>query len=199
MSEKRPTPKTVANGKIRRPKGDFGRNLIDIFFSEGIRGVAEDVTKNVVVPGIKNMLYNSLVRGANTAIFGKDAVNPGVRVTSGESRVFISYDGLSKNVLQQTPQKPQEPKTENSYSGLVNEIIFSSQEEAVKARNEVIDRLEDYDILSVKDLCIISGVKSDWAKDSYGWHIQNLTDKDIQLIEIPGGWLLKLPKPRPIE
>lgn len=192
MSEKRPTPDKVASGKARTPKGAFGRNLIDIFFSEGIKGVAEEVATNVIIPGVKNMLYDAAVKGIGTAVYGRGNARPGAKVSAGDSRIFVSYDKLNEQ------PKQQKPIESTVYKGLVSEVLFDTRDDALRVREEIFERLEEFGVMSVRDLCSISDIKSDWAKESYGWDIDHIKAEEVEIVHVREGWLLRMPKPRAI-
>ena len=55
----------------------------------------------------------------------------------------------------------------------------------------MIDLIDEYGVVSVKDLYSYAGKKTDYTKEKYGWY--DLSNASVERVR--EGYLLKLPKP----
>jgi hypothetical protein len=187
-------PVTSATTGGKRKRG-LGRQFRSTFLGGSARDAGEYMVADVVVPAIRDMLYDALQSGLDRLIYGERA--------SGKSRSssivspnlgHFAYESITK------PTKATQQHRTLSKQGRARfdlaELIIPTKEEA----NEVIDQM--FTILSqggdvtVADLYTLTGVRPDHTDTRYGWY--SLKGSRAVRDRRRGGFILDLPDPEPL-
>lgn len=188
-------PVTSAETRGRRKKG-LGRQFKQTFFGGNAREAGEHMVTDVVVPAIRDMLYDAMQSGLDRLIYGERASNRTTRSRSIVSQNLgnVAYDALNKPTRANQQAARSLSKSARARHSL-EELVIPTRAEA----HEVIDRM--FDILSqsgdvtVADLYTLTGVRPDHTDNKWGWyHLKGA--KAVQLRQ--GGYLLDLPEPEPL-
>lgn len=188
------TPVTSATTGGRRKRG-LGRQFRSAFLGGTARDAGEFMVADVVVPAIRDMLYDALQSGLDRLIYGERASSRN-RTSSivSQNLGHFSYDSITKPT-KATQQHRTLSKQSRARHDLA-ELIIPTQKEA----NEVIDRM--FDILSqsgdvtVADLYTLTGVRPDHTDTRYGWY--SLKGSRAVRRRGGGGFVLDLPEPEPL-
>lgn len=181
-----------------RKKPGLGRRFKETFFGGTGRGAAEYAVSDVVVPGIRDMLFEAFQSGLDHLFYGDRSSGSGRRRSTASSMTsqalgHVAYDAVVKptRATQQTRTLSKRSRARHNLA----ELTISTRQEA----EEVIDRM--FDILSasgdvtVADLYSLTGVRPDHTDNKWGWY--NLKGaKAVRLRQ--GGYLLDLPEPEPL-
>jgi hypothetical protein len=174
---------------VRRKKG-LGRQFKQTFFSGTARDAAEYMVTDVVVPAIRDMLYDAMQSGIDRLIYGeKSSHRPRSSSIMSPNVGHVNYAGISAN---KPPQQQRTLSRRSRARHSLEELVIPSHQEA----NEVLDRMYDvlsrYGQVSVADLYELTGVRSEHTDVKWGW--TNLRGaKAVRLRQ--GGYLLDLPEP----
>lgn len=189
-TEPRERIEPVTSADVRRNKG-LGRRFKDTFIGGSPRDALWFMAEDVVIPAVRDTLYNAMQSGLDRLIYGEGPSRP--RRSSGlGSGSRVDYSTISTS----TTQRPRSsgPRTISRASRArhdFRELIIPSAQEA----NEVIDRM--YDILSrdgmvsVADLFELTGIQSAHTDQKWGW--TNLRGARA-IRQGRGGFILSLPK-----
>lgn len=190
------TPVTSATTGGRKKRG-LGRQFRGAFFGGTGRDAAEHAVTDVIVPGIRDMLYDALQSGLDRLIYGERASGRSTRSSSivSQNLGHFSYDSITKptKATQQHRTLSQASRARHDLA----ELIIPSKEEA----NDVIDRM--FDILSqsgdvtVADLYTLTGVRPDHTDTKWGWYSLK-GSRAVRRRQGQGGWILDLPEPEPM-
>lgn len=178
IAEKKVTKVIKGTAKIQKKGGV--RKLADVFLPEDIHTVKEHVIKDLLIPKMQNFAVEAFTAFVKGETFSK----------KGNSNTpYVSYNNYSN--------KP-DTGTEKRTSGFdYEDIVFTSRgeaEEVLTVLNEIIDQ---YQILSVMDLYDAAGVTSNnYMLNKYGWS-GNI--KYASIVHTREGYLLKMPRPRPLK
>lgn len=191
----REKPKPVTSAQTRERKQGLGRKFKQTFFGGTGRDAAEHAVTDVVVPGIRDMVYETFRSGLDHLFYGDRSTGSGRRRTTAsplttQNLGHFSYDSVIKptKATQQSTTLSRQSRARFSLA----ELVIPTRKEA----HDVIDRM--YDILSqsgdvtVADLYTLTGVRPDHTDNKWGWY--NLKGaKAVPLRQ--GGYLLDLPEP----
>lgn len=168
----------IAEGHER--KKSFMQKIAETFVMATPETIKERMWTSWIVPTVKSMLVDAL----NTFFFG-GAIDPAGR-SRGDLRVSKRsyndyYDGGSRRRDERAVQ--QKPSMEP-------EIMFDSFEKANDVKNKLLSMLEEYHRVTLKDLRVLSNMKTDYAMTNVGW--RDLSGMTV--VPIDGEFMLKMPR-----
>lgn len=177
-TEKKKDLTPVAQGAEK--KKSFRERLTDSFLASSGDDIKDRVIFDWIIPGVKNILEDIV----HMLLFGD-----GVTRDSGRSR------GGERRLLRKSYDKYYDEDKRKNDSELQNrsknpELTYPSRAEAQDVLNKMVDILDEYGRVTVKDLYSLSKMSTDFAMSNWGW--RDLTGSK----PIPYGnrYLLKLPK-----
>lgn len=151
---------------------------------EDIEDVKEYIIREQVIPTVKNLFFDML----QTIIFGGD-YRGGNRRRGGSRTSYESYyEGNNRNYN----------KTRGKSNFNYDELLFDSRGDADDVLDQLSDMMHRYHTVSLADLFDASGVTCPHTYNRYGWD----EDEDIaraRVVRTSDGWMIKLPRPRPID
>lgn len=176
----------VVTGNVTSRKTSLGKKFADTFFSDDISNVKHYILFDVLIPGIRDGLYD-IFSGSLSMMFYGDS---GRRSAHGQSKSkagYVNYSSYSSS-------KPKSKSTVNSvYS--YNDIIFDTREDANEVKFTMQDILEKYGMVTIADFYELSGEESDFTDQKYGWfNLDNMT-----LVRDRDGYKIKMPKAVPLD
>jgi hypothetical protein len=184
----------------RRVKKSLWQRLKDSF-KEGGAGadVGSYIVHDVVIPAAKSTIAD-LVEGAiEMILFGDGARNPRIRRAGGKS--YVSYADLySKGAPAQGRRASMSRRSHNvepasmvrnDFSG----VVLGSRDEAEIVLSQMIDLVDEYDVVSVRELYELVGLPTDFTDNKIGWFdLDGVVTKRTR-----DGWAIELPRPRVID
>lgn len=178
----------VTHGKVEVKKKSAVQRFANTFIQEDAKTVKDYVVKEVITPGIKNIVSDIVKNGLDMFFWGKSGKN---RPTSPASRVqYNNYSGIyssqQRAQARMNQQRSQEPK-----SYYYNTLTFKDRNDAVAVLERMREQLGVYLMVSVADLNDFAGVTGTYTDNKYGW-----TDlSTASVVNVPGeGWIIDLPK-----
>lgn len=133
------------------------------------------IQSDVLIPALKDMLYEAVVGGASSVIF-RDT-NPvrssaprsrnGVIVSNGNHNVNYNKAYRGNPAVGARPE-PQRNVSRTSY--YVNEVIVSSRSEADEIIMSLSARIEQYEMATVGDLYSMVGFTGTPTDEKWGWY-----------------------------
>ena len=165
-------------------------SVTKIFFVETADHVKDYVVKEVIVPGIKGVIFDMLSRGMQMLLWGDTSVIP----TSGTTKPSSIYHQAGAQ-QQQHNSSISAPIRNVKRRYMYDPLILSTQDDAKHLLEEMQKVINNSSsgFVSVADMYDIVGETRDWTDADSGW--RTLRGADIQPIR--GGWILKLPDPQP--
>lgn len=188
--EKRPEDKKlekVVSGAAKVKKKSEARKLTDIFISEDVTNVKSYVFFDVLVPAIKKAIDDIVSDGIHMILYG----GKGRRNDNRPSGSKVSYNRMYDDDRREV-RSGSSAGSRFDYDN----IIFDSRgdaESVLMAMEEVINL---YGVVRVADLYDLADVTtSNYAANRYGW--DNIRNADV--VRVRDGWMIKLPRPYPID
>ena len=176
----------IVKGKIKTRKKTFGSKVAKAIFAEDLPDVKEHVIWDVMIPGIRDGIRNSLINIVES-IFG------GGIGGSRSSGTRVSYRNGGGRDYSRDYDRPRSRRSEGMYT--FEDVIFDNRGEAEAVRDELNYNIERYHYASVLDYYDMCGLRTRPSDANFGW-----TNIDHATIErVSGGYLLRLPDCMPIE
>lgn len=176
----------VVTGAVKTKKKSELNKLANIFISEDAKDVKSYIFMDVLVPAIKNTIYDMVTNSLSMIFFKGSGHN---KKTSGVSNISYRsyYDQRDTGRYQSEPAR-----TRTGYN--YDDIILESRMEAEEVITRMDELIETYGVVSVADLYDLIGKTSEYTDNKYGWtNIRN-----AEAIRVRDGYMLKLPKVAPI-
>lgn len=179
---------------VRRKKG-LGRQFKETFIGGNARSATEHVVFDVLIPSVKDMLFDAFESGLRGYLFGDNAKPRRGSMSSGYGGLgHVAYNRIS----QPTNSRPTQQRSISRRGRArhdFEELIIPSRQEAEEVIDRLFDLLSRYGSASVADLYELTGIQSSHVDMKWGW-TELRGAKAMRLRQ--GGFLLDLPEPEPL-
>ena len=176
----------VVEGTVKTRKKGIIYRMKSILFADDIENVKEYAITDVIIPGLKNLIVDSVAMLVQGSAYSssrrrddRDRTNYATKYKYGDSRDRERRD------------RRREEKEEAEY----NEIIFRTLSDAESVLDEMYDLLKTNEYVSLKDFYDLSGYKSSVFDDNWGW--EDL--RGVKAKRCRDGYYLTLSKPYPLD
>ena len=179
----------VITGNVKTRKKSGAQKITDIFISEDAANVKSYIFMDVLVPAIKKAISDIVTDGIEMILYGGTSGRDKKRGSSSKVS-YVSYDKYSDR------RDDRRYVGSNSRSRFdYDELIFESRGQADAVLEQMIEVIEQYDVVSVLDLYDMVELPAPHTANKYGW--TNLRNADV--VRVRDGYIIKLPKPFPID
>lgn len=193
------TPKTaekIVTGEVTRRPKSLGKRLKDALIGGDSRSALQYVFAEVVIPQAKDMIAEAVTTAFEKFIFGES--RSGHRRSSNRSHSSGYTNYTNRYTGRGTRTIGGSRREENIVlrkSHDLDDLIFETRADAQAVLEEMYDRLEQYDTVSVAELMTMIDNPSTHTDQKWGW--ESLDGSEIRTIAREG-YLLILPKPIPL-
>lgn len=178
---RKPRPTRV---RAVRKKRSFTQSIAQAFVGEDTKNVGSYILNDVLIPAAKNLIQEMVTSGIEMFLFGETGGRKSRDRDRGRS--VINYSSFSRR----DREERRRPVAKDRFD--LNSIFFKDHTDAEEVLDELCDRLEEYEQVSVADYFDIAGIDgATWAHDKYGW--ENL--KKAFCTHTRQGWAIVLPDP----
>ncbi len=183
--QERKVQKVVSGAAKTKENG--GRKLASIFISDEASTVKDYVVNDVIVPNIKNIIVDALT-GAIHRIFGVDG---GGRSggSSSSSRNRVSYRRYYDDRRDDSRDR-RDDRYSDSHRWDCDDIVYPTRRDAEAVRDQMIEVIEEYGLISVADMYEMAGLTSPHTSFKYGW----TSIRTSEIMHVRDGYIIKLPK-----
>lgn len=189
----------VTTAQVSRRKRGLGRKFRETFIVGDARSTSEHVMFDVLIPAVRDMLYDAFDAGVRRMIFGESSRSrPGG--TGGYSSVgHVNYAGMNKSPqpgsrASTAPQSRSITRSSRARHDF-HELIIPDRHGATEVIDQMFEILSRYGSVSVADLYELTGIESSHTDIKWGW-TQLRGAKAVR--QRNGGFLLDLPEPQPL-
>lgn len=186
-AEKKTKPEITAVAHATAKKKNWFQRGVRKVFAEDFDDIKSYFVSEAIIPHVRNLIYEVVLSGIELTLFG--SVNAKSRSKYGSRVGKVSYDTAYRTSY----RAQNESRGRSSID--VDEIQFDSREEAMAVLDGMLDMIDAYEVASVMDLYTLAGLSTMPTDDKYGW--ANLGAAKI--VRSRDGWLLKMPKPMPLD
>lgn len=191
-SQKREVKKII-KGEVKPQKKTFFKKFKDAFLPEPNMSVEDYILSDILVPGIKNLIYTVLTGGLSGALFG-DA-RPDNRWRPGDNR-YVDYSRMS--TYRRDERRPSESSraTYRSRSVMNFEPMAMERVDAEAVLDEMLRNIAEYGSVSIGYYYELMGITGEFTDWKYGW----VDLRNVPIIQARGGgYIIDFPKPIYIE
>ena len=190
MSEERQTPKAVVTGTVNKAKKSLWKKIIETFTVTNIKDSRNYVIEEVLVPGLLDMLYDGITRGAGKLIYG-DKGSPKSRTRGNGGINYSGIRRLSDGEAYRSISNRRERDTAITGIYDYNEIELATRADAETLLDTMCEYLEIHDIVTVADMYSMANYTGgDYTDNYWGWS----SLAGARVVRSADGWTLKLPK-----
>lgn len=181
----------IVTGKTAIKKKSEGRKFIDNFFKGDLNRVTESIWKDVLVPAIKDMLWGAVERAGKGMIYGdteSDRRNDRNSIPARQVD-FTRYSRTARPARNYDVDRDREDVYD------YGEVFVESRRDAEAVQDRLKELCDRYGWVSVAQLYELTGLPTRYTDRNYGWR----DVRDISITTTRGGYLIKLPRPRPFD
>jgi hypothetical protein len=189
----------VIEGEVIRRKKPWGKRISEALIGGDSRTVSAYLVQDVLVPAIKDTIADAMSQGVERMLFG-EARSTNRRSGRRGGGSYVSYNQPSYSTRRppwddrrDEPQRALSRRARATHD--FDEIILKTRAEADEVLERLFDLISSYKTATVADLYELLGVEGNYTDDKWGW--DSLPNADV--IRVPRGYLLKLPRPEPID
>lgn len=186
-------PRQVAQGKVR--KQSLIRKFGKYIFEDTIETAKEKAIKDVVVPGIRNLIFDGFNELLAAMLFPDDSPRPsnGYRSGGGRKGGRTSYDKYYDDKQRRGGRRGGRNYQDESYDP--DDIILPTRAQANEALDELDYIIHKYGQASIATFYDIVGVTGEWTDNRYGW----TSIRGAQIKPVRDGFMIILPPTRPLD
>lgn len=166
VSKKISEDKKIVTGEVVRKKKSLGRKFKDTFVSEDAGSVGDYLVFDVLVPALKDTLYNAVANSVSMFLFGSSR---GPMTDSYSRRDYGAYSRPQKGA--KTSYRGSESQYERRRDVLdYDEIEFNNIVDANKVCDRLMWRMKEYGVVTLADFYDLVGITPDFTYEKYGWY-----------------------------
>lgn len=192
----------VTSATARRRKQPLGKKFAHVFFGGDARTAAEYMIGHVLIPAAKEAIVEAAASGFEKLVYGDSRPRRGSRYGAPQSGPsgYVNYQ--QRGPMGVRPAEVGPPSQPNRLSRRArarhdfDEVVINTRQEAEEVLERLYDALDKYDSVSVADLYMLTGIKSDHTDYKWGW--RSLAGAQVARVR-SGGYLLDLPEPEHLE
>ena len=180
--QKREKIEPVVSGKVKKKGKSFGEKVVDNFINEEVDDVKGYLISDVLVPTVKKTIIDVI----KMFFYGRTS-GPG-----GPGVDIVSYNRMSggRTYLMGSSTMPKRTSRKT-----FDDIWFENRGDVETVVDNLNEIMATYHVVSVADLFELSNQNTVFTDNRFGW-----TDLGaMRVIQSGGGYILKMPPPRPID
>ena len=182
--EEKKRPEKVATGTVVTRRRPWYDRAIHTVFSGDNDTLTSYIVMEVLVPALRNLLYDTVSQGAERALYGES------RRSSGSRAGYTNYTAASSVRGAARPALSRQARVTHDF----DDIVLQTRPEADEVLDALREMIELYNQASVADLYDLVGITTDFTDNAWGWtDLRTATVRPIR-----GGYLLNLPRTRPL-
>jgi len=184
----------VTSADAIRRKRPLNKKFKDVFFSGDAKSTGEYVVLSVIVPMIRDMIFEAGQAAIERIVYGESRGRRRFGPPSGAQGV-VNYNRM--HTRDPADDRPPTGRPSRSARARHNfdEIILSSRSEAEEVIDQMFDIVSRFDEASVSDLYELVGLEQSHVDQKWGW--TDLRGASVTRVR-SGGYLIDLPEPEPL-
>lgn len=187
----------VVTGEVVQVQSSLWKKARNSLVSGDVgQGVWQFLVMDVLIPAAKNMVTDTvsmmgdaISEGVRQAMFGETRARAGTG-----RRTIINY-----NQVQRRSSGPEfgtiTPRARSQHD--FESVILASRGEAEVVLDRLRELIAEYGVATVEDFYDLVGITGDFPDNRWGWY--DLRPGIATIRHVAGGYLLALPRPRPID
>lgn len=175
---------TVPHVRVR--KQNLVRRLGRALIEDNIEVAREKALDDIVVPGIKSLIFDGLVAMLNVVLFGDRGYS--YRGTYSQRKDRTSY----RDYYDKRESNRRDRQAVSSTSLYPDDIVVATREKAEEALSDLDDIIYERGRASLAEFYDLLEVTANWTDNRYGWtDISNASIRPVR-----DGFMIMMPKAR---
>lgn len=180
----------VVAGTVQKPT--LGDKVKKVLFSNDGESVKSYLVYDVLLPAVKNTIWEVVTGGMKMSMFGTR--EPARGISRDRDRSY--YDYGTRNVYGREPERdmragaPRRGTTPLEF----DKIVIPERGSAEHVLSVMCELIDQYDVVSVSDFHDLVGISAISTDNNWGW--TNLSAAYVSPTR--GGFIIKFPRPRAI-
>lgn len=175
----------VVTGEVVKQKPPLGHRMKTMLFGGDARSVTAYVIADILVPAVRNMIVDTISRGAERAVYGE------TRPRTRGPGIFPMSRVQYHSPVARGPLSPARLPDQNIQPKTSSNLILATRDEAELVLERMGDILDNYEVVTMADLCDLTGLPQAAIDNKWGW--TNLNTATVK--QVRDGFLLDLPNP----
>lgn len=191
--DERPVLQKAVVGEVITKKRPLGARFKDTFFGGDVVTVTQYLAAEVMLPALRNLVVDAASKGVERLIYGDSNPRTGSRpgyspsTSYGRATSYTNYSRRSGSMpVHQTSFRG---ARDNSFS--VDDVVLPTKRDAQSVLERMQDVVDSYDVVTVRDLKELLGIKPNHIDNNWGWVYLN----DVDIRQVREGYLLRFPSP----
>lgn len=182
----------IAEGAATAKKPSLGKKFREQFAGDSASTVGNYILIDVVVPALKNLIWDIGSEGLKKFLFG-GASRPGSGVGSSilGSRSGTNYTKYSGNASNAQREVTPATRATNDFS----DVLVPTRAEGEEVLDQLQNYIDEYGVVSVNDYYAALGISADFTAVKYGW--KSISSAEVR--HTREGYLLVMPRPQILE
>lgn len=190
-SEEGPKVERITTAVADQRKRGLGQKFKGAFINGSARDTADYIVTDVVIPAIRDTLFEAFEGGLHRLIYGDSTRTRRSTAPSAYSNVGrVDYSSISRPPA--PAQAPRMLSRRARHQQDFGEIIIESRREAEEVLDQMYECLSRFGEVSVADLYIMTGIASSHVDHKWGW----TSLQGAKLVRRGQRFLLDLPEPQ---
>lgn len=182
----------VVTGKAVVKKKSEGKKFMESLFQGDITHIGDSIMDNVLIPALKDLIWNTVERAVKGIMWGDFS-------SSGRSSDRNSVPARQVDFTRYSDRRRRDDYRDSSRDDIYDygEIFLEDRRDAEAVLDRVYELLDRYQWVSVAQLYELAGLRGRYTDHNYGWRDKDR--RDIYITTTRGGYLIKMPRPRPFD
>lgn len=179
-------PKTA---QAKQRKKSLGRKFSETFIKSDAESVGSYIFFDVLVPAIVDTFRDIINSSLDMFLYGDTrGRGTGISVSTNRNKSYVSYrDCYDTGRRKEAPA----PERRSAYKETNDDVIFESRAEAEETIDAMINLIDTYDMVSVREFREMVGLNFEFTDEKYGW--TNLSN--VSVSRTRDGYVINLPRP----
>ena len=180
----------VVTGTVKKPT--LGDKVKKVLFSNDGESVKSYLIHDVLLPAVKNTIWEAVTGGMKMSMFGTR--EPARGISRDRERSYYNYG--SRNVYGREPERDMRASATRRESTPLefDEVVIPERGSAEHVLSVMCELIDQYDVVSVSDFHDLVGISAISTDNNWGW--TNLSAAYVSPTR--GGFIIKFPRPRAI-
>ncbi len=178
----------VVNTSGKTKKKGLVRRFSNLMISEDVGDVKTYLLVDVLIPGVKDIIYDMFTGGIERLLFTDDTRRSSNKRGTNYSRNNYTSKGYHRGGRD---DRDRDDERSGVKSNTFEEIYLDSKNDAITLIESMQDLVDEYDAVTILDYSNLVGIDVSYSLDNYGW-----TDVDyLSPIRKREGYIVGLKRP----
>jgi len=181
----------VVSGKVNIKKKSEGKKFLEAMFQGDLVTIKDSIVDNVFVPAIKELIWNTIERAVKGLMYGD--------FSSSRNSERNSIPARQVDFTRFSDRRRRDDYYDRGHDDIYDygEIFLQERRDAEALLDRINELLDKYQWVSVAQLYELAGLRGRYTDHNYGWRERDRND--IYITTTRGGYLVKMPRPRPFD